>query len=108
MEIGTEYVSYDVPMKTNQRPIHEVRLGFIKAAVWRNETEAGVRYNATFSRLYKDGDQWKSTDSFGRDDLLTLAKVADNTHSWICAQNQEEYSAAKAGSPKSDDQRQGS
>ena len=81
----------DVPMKN--KPIHEVRLGFIKAAVWRNETETGVRYNATFSRLYKDGDSWKSTDSFGRDDLLLLGKVADQTHSWICAQPQEEPSA---------------
>ena len=105
MEIKTEYVSYDVPMKNTQKPIHEVRLGFIKAAVWRNETEAGVRYNATFSRLYRDGDQWKSTESFGRDDLLVLAKVADNTHSWICTQNQEEHSAAKAASPKPDDER---
>ena len=105
MESTGQIVSYDVPMKTNSKPIHEVRLGFVKAAVWRNETEAGVRYNATFSRLYRDGDQWKSTESFGRDDLLTLAKVADNTHSWICAQNQEEHSAAKAASSASGDER---
>ena len=52
----------DVRMKNKTKPIHEVRLGYIKAAVWRNETEAGVRYNATFSRLYKDGDQWASTE----------------------------------------------
>ncbi len=77
-----------MPNKT--KPIHEVRLGCIKAAVWKNETEAGVRYNATFTRLYKNGDQWASTESFGRDDLLTLAKVADQTHTWICAQTQEE------------------
>ena len=62
---------------TKQKPIHEVRLGHIKAAVWKNETEAGVRYNVTFSRIYKDGDTWNSTDSFGRDDLLLLSKVAD-------------------------------
>ena len=79
-------------MKTKTKPIHEVRLGAIKAAVWRNETEAGVRYNVTFSRLYKDGDQWQSTDSFGRDDLLTLAKVADQAHSWIFTQGQEHES----------------
>ena len=30
-----------------------------------------------YSRFYKDGDQWKSTHSFGRNDLLVLAKVAD-------------------------------
>ena len=79
-------------MKPKTKPIHEVRLGAIKAAVWRNETEAGVRYNVTFSRLYKDGDQWQSTDSFGRDDLLTLAKVADQAHSWIFTQGQEHES----------------
>ena len=78
------------PMKNKTKPVHEVRLGCIKAAVWRNDTEAGVRYNVTFSRLYKDGDTWNSTDSFGRDDLLLLGKVADQTHSWICVQGQEE------------------
>ncbi|MHC1767222.1 MAG: hypothetical protein AB9869_23575 [Verrucomicrobiia bacterium] len=83
-------------MKNKAKPIHEVRLGFIKAAVWKNETEAGVRYNVTFSRLYKDGDTWNSTESFGRDDLLLLAKVADQTHSWIFAQGQEQDSSARA------------
>jgi hypothetical protein len=87
-------------MKNKTQPIHEVRLGYIKAAVWKNETEAGVRYNVTFSRLYKDGDQWGSTESFGRDDLLLLAKVSDQTHSWICAQNREEQSAAKTPTPE--------
>ena len=70
------------PAPRNQ-PVHEVRLGGIKAAIWQNETQTGVRYNVTFSRLYKDGDQWKSSDSFGRDDLLLLGKVADRAHSWI-------------------------
>ena len=81
---------------TKTKPINEVRLGHIKAAVWKNETESGIRYNVTFSRLYKDGDQWKSTDSFGRDDLLLLGKVADQTHSWICTQNQDNDKATSA------------
>ena len=80
---------------TKTKPIHEVRIGTIKAAIWRNETEAGVRHNVTLSRLYRDGEQWKSSDSFGRDDLLLLAKVADRAHSWICA-GQEEESVNKA------------
>lgn len=73
-------------MKT--QPIHQIRLGAIKAAVWKNESETGVRYNATFTRLYKKGDQWESSDSFGRDDLLVLAKVANQAHSYICSQQQ--------------------
>lgn len=78
-------------MKTTAtRPIHEVRLGAIKAAVWKNETETGARYNVKLSRLFRQDDKWASTDSFGRDDLLTVAKVADQAHSWIHQQEQEE------------------
>ena len=92
---------FDPPsMQTKQKPIHELRLGSIKAAVWKNETENGVRYNVTFSRLYKDADQWKSTDSFGRDDLLVLAKVADQAHSWIHEQSQEDVKENGKRSPK--------
>ncbi len=88
---------------TNQtiKPIHEVRLGCIKAAIWKNETEAGWRYHATFQRLYREGDHWESTERFGRDDLLLLAKVVDQTHSWIYAQNQEGRCAANAAAPSS-------
>jgi hypothetical protein len=79
------------------RPIHEVRLGSIKAAVWQNDTETGVRYNTTLSRVYKDGEAWKTTESFGRDDLLLVAKVADLAHSWIIAKQQEGEPPAKGG-----------
>jgi hypothetical protein len=74
-------------MTTKQKPINEIRLGAIKAAIWENETANGTRFNVTISRLYKDGDAWKRADSFGRDDLLLVAKVADQAHSWIVAQN---------------------
>ncbi|MBI3467468.1 MAG: hypothetical protein HY000_31045, partial [Planctomycetes bacterium] len=53
------------------RPVHEFRMGRIRAAVWANHTENGVRHKVTFSRLYKDDqtNQWKDSQSFGRDDL---------------------------------------
>ncbi|MDZ4817479.1 MAG: hypothetical protein SGJ20_00745 [Planctomycetota bacterium] len=70
-----------------QKPVYEVRLGRIKAAIWANETEKGVRYNVTICRLYKDDneDTWKNSSSFGRDDLLLASKVLDRAHSWILA-----------------------
>ena len=74
---------------TASRPVQEVRLGRIKAAIWANSTENGTRHNVTFTRLYKDGDQWKDSQSFGRDDLPLLAKVADMAHTWIFAEGQE-------------------
>ena len=73
-----------------KKPVHEARLGRIKATVWENETQNGTRYGVTFSRLYKDGDQWKDSTSFGRDDLPLLAKVADQVHTWIFEQQQSQ------------------
>ena len=71
------------------RPVHVVRLKNIRAAVWGNETELGTRYNVTVSRLYKGEDhQWGTSESFGRDDLLLLAKVVDLAHTWISEQLQ--------------------
>ncbi len=67
----------------NQKPVEEVRIGRVKAIIWRNGTDEQPRYNVTFSRLYKEGDEWKSTQSFGRNDLLVLAKVADLAHTRI-------------------------
>jgi hypothetical protein len=61
---------------SNKNVPKEVRMGSIKSVIWKNETEAGVRYNVTFGRLYRDGKAWKQTDSFGRDDLLLLAKMS--------------------------------
>ena len=88
----------DTMQRPKEKPSTEVRLGAVKAAVWKNETAGGVRYNVTFSRIYKDKEdnQWKSTDSFGRDDLLVLAKVADMAHTWIHQQTQERDSDAQA------------
>ncbi len=76
-------------MSTTNRPTHEIRLGALKASIWRNETENGPRFNTTFVRIYRDGEQWKTTDSFGRDELLPLAKLADLSHTWIYAQSRE-------------------
>ena len=37
----------------NPKPISEVRIGRVKAAIWPNGTEGRTRHNVTFSRLYK-------------------------------------------------------
>ena len=79
----------DIMQKNKTKPVHEVRIGAIKAAIWANETEAGIiRHNVTFARLYKgEQNECVSSESFGRDDLLLLGKVADQAHTWIVEQN---------------------
>ena len=78
------------------QPSHEIRLGSVKAAIWTNETDKGVMHNVTVSRIYRSGDAWKSSDSFGRDDLLVVGKVVDLAHTWIFEQQQ---AAAEAKQP---------
>jgi hypothetical protein len=73
-------------MSSNNRPVQEIRLGRVKAAVWENETRNGTRFSVTVQRIYKDGEEWKTSDSFGRDDLPLLAKVLDRAHSY-CYEN---------------------
>ena len=75
----------------NQRPTATVRIGTVKAAIWENQAGERTRCNVTFSKRYRDAEgQWKTTHSFGRNDLLVLAKVADQAHSRIVELEQAE------------------
>jgi len=86
----SSYVSKVEDTDMAKKPVHEIRLGRVRAAIWENETQNGTLHNVTFSRLYKDEeDQWSDSTSFGRDDLPLLAKVADMAHTWIFQQRQE-------------------
>ena len=72
------------PREDRAKPVHEIRLGRIRAAVWLNDTENGPRYNVQICRLYKDkSDKWKDSPSFGREDLPLVAKVADLAMVWM-------------------------
>ena len=74
---------------SSKKPIHEIRLGRIKAAIWENEGENGIRYNVTLTRLYKNGKaEWRDSTTFGRDDLPLVEKVCHMTHLWIFSHSQ--------------------
>ncbi len=77
-----------------ERPVHEVRLGKVKAAIWKNETDNGLRFGVTFSRIYKTENGWETSMSFGRDELPLVGKVADMAHTWIYQQNDKSDSQA--------------
>jgi hypothetical protein len=59
----------------------------VAAAIWPNEGQNGTFYNVTFERTYRKGEELKNSQSFGRDDLLLLAKAADMAHTWISEQS---------------------
>ena len=71
-------------MSVGNRPVHEIKLGRIRASVWTNESsQQHVWFSVSISRLYRDGGEWKTTTSFGRDDLPLVSKAAEMAYAWI-------------------------
>ena len=66
------------------KPIYELRRGLIKVRVWRKRTASGLRHTVAVTRLFRNGDVWKESTRFGRDDLLLIRHVLDKAHTWIC------------------------
>ena len=64
-------------MTTINKPVHEIRLGSVRAAIWANITQNGVRHSVTISRSYRVGNDWKKTNSYGKEDLLVLEKITE-------------------------------
>lgn len=67
----------------SKKPSHVIRFGLIKVSIWRNQTKSGDRHTVCLVMLFKDGDTWRESTRFGREDLLTAAKVLDQAHTWI-------------------------
>lgn len=71
----------------NQKPIREIKMGSVRAAIWQNELESGrVMYSVTFSRLYKEEGAWRDATSFGRSELPLVSRAAEMALDWIYAQ----------------------
>ncbi len=63
--------------ETPNPPVEQIRLGQVRAAIWRSEGKYGVQYRATFEKSFRGNDGWRTTSSFGPADLLVVAKAAD-------------------------------
>jgi hypothetical protein len=71
-------------MSDTKKPAAKITLYPVSAAIWRNQNPRGVFYSVTFERRFKDDEgKWQSSSSFNANDLLLLAKVADQAHSEI-------------------------
>ena len=84
----------------SQPPINNIRIGAMSAAIWANQgAEDKPFYTCTITRAYTDHDgKWHESSSFGRADLLAVAKLADQAHSHIEGLVQaDRQEAAQAG-----------
>jgi hypothetical protein len=65
------------------KPVFELRRGLIKVCVRRKRTKSGTRHTVTVTRLFKDGDIWKESMRFGRDDIPLIRLLLDDAYVWI-------------------------
>ena len=71
-------------MSSHNRPAHEIRLAQIRASIWSNQGNGNrAWYSVSLSRVYRDGEAWKDSTSFRRDDLPLVAKAAEMAYAWI-------------------------
>jgi len=77
------------------QPAHKFRDGTLQVTIWRNPGEKGTWYSVIPSRSYKKGDDWNETESLGFDDLLAMAKLLNQAHSWIVEAKKADTKARK-------------
>jgi hypothetical protein len=71
-------------MSSGNRPSHEIKLGRIRASIWTHEGNGqGQWFSVSISRLYREREEWKTSASFGRDDLPVVSKAAEMAYAWI-------------------------
>ncbi len=71
---------------TTNKPIHEIKEGRVRAAIWANDGKNGTRHTVTLQRLYKQEGTWKRATSFYADDVPLLTTVLTEAQRWISEQ----------------------
>ncbi len=75
------------------KPEKVFRIGAVSASVFVNEvkTDSGKREirNVNLQRRYRDGDEWKSSSSFGRADLPQALAVLEMAMKHVATEEAE-------------------
>lgn len=68
-------------------PVQVYRLRGLSASIFENQAKTAGRtvtfYKVALQRTYKDGDEWKTTTSFGRDDLPIARLLLDRAWQYV-------------------------
>ncbi len=67
--------------QSNNKPVHTIRDGALKASIWRNGKEGSLFYSVTISRTYKREDgSYADANSFTGTDLLKITQLASRAY----------------------------
>lgn len=71
----------------SNQPAKKFRIGYVTATVWANEGNGDTTfYTVDISRTFKDGDDYRSTNSLNQADLLNAAFLLQQANRWIIEQ----------------------
>lgn len=83
--------------RASQKPVQVFRARGISASVFENTATSGGRtvtfHKVSLQRTYKDGDEFKTTTSFSRDDLPVCRHLLDQAWEYILAAESKRGSA---------------
>ena len=67
------------------KPVETFRLRGISASVFKNKSEDGKTtfHKVSLQRTYRQGDEWKNTQSLGRDDLPIAAMLLQKAWEYV-------------------------
>lgn len=69
--------------------VHVIRRGLIRVRVCVATKKAGTHYSLSIGRLYRNGDQWKESKRYGRDDIPVVRLALDDAYGWILLQQSD-------------------
>jgi hypothetical protein len=63
---------------STQSPAYEARLNHVRVTIWQNVNKGSKFYNTVITRRYRDGDEFKETNTFsGLGDLALLGEAVN-------------------------------
>src|SRR5262245_60325289 len=74
----------------DNKPVHTIRHRSLKASIWKNSTSKGPMYKVMVVRSYREDEEWHDTHGFGFDELMNVAKLFSDAHTWISAERAKE------------------
>ncbi len=82
-------------MATNQKPLHQIRIGSVRASIWEHRTDHTSFLTVNYSRSYPDGQgHWHNGYSYTEQDLPAIMDCALEAKKWMRMYRQSNGRAA--------------
>ena len=73
--------------KETKKPIENIRVGNVQAAIWEHQGEKGSFMTTTFSRSYEKNGEWKKAHDYSQAQLGDLQRAAKEAEAFIKDKN---------------------